>query len=265
MSIPAEIQDQIIDNLAENLSKSELLQFRLVHRDWLPRVDSHAFHTLVMQALDGPSSLSFIKEPGRSIGSRVKRLIVLSTTTQWTTILHGHPPEGYSNDFILALPYVESLELIGLSPSLIDWVPCFPTIRHIEFQNTEIRASRLLDLVTTPTFLESVVHKLSGVCTKDDDRAMDVPQRMNGLCWPHLKRYETEVKEYSFNSFSPLESVLFPSNHDLFLPSLSHLSVHDIYNPPAAIRLLKFSSNSLRFLRVNFIQRVKLVKSREYI
>lgn len=261
MYIPQEIQDYIIDIIAQSVPtkpKKDLSNLRFVCRAWIARVDFHLFRDLRMEAAQGPKLLSMVKSSKFSIGLRVRKLSIyggasLSNRTLFPYYDNEVALQEYAKEFVESLPFLESLELLSLYPDQISWVPCFPTIKSLALPNVSVWPSLILRLISAARSLETLICDDCDVYEEGNIDFGTLPALLqDSICFKTLKAYEALIGWY--NDITYLTSYLFPSHLEPDLPSLTSLSLKGVHSGTIriAMHLLKAVSRSLRFLQLWF-------------
>lgn len=275
MPFPPEVQDCIIDALSDDLDRPQLLKFRLVSREWIPRVDFYGFRYLRAVISEGPSFLVFIKESINRIGIHVRRLDIRGSRKRLEHISpHYTSLKDYLFDFAASLPYLETLRLIEFTnPFQVEHVPHFPSIKTLYFRRTTIKTSQLMGLISAAPSLETLVQFESRVVgghgqgkevvyasefldVKRSDGERDPAQK--SLPCTHLKTYSTAF--LTIDAGRPFEAVLFPLDTAIAMPSLTYLRLSFIGTRSirTIIRLIQGTAQSLRFLCLSFERHTRL-------
>jgi hypothetical protein len=266
--VPVEIQDEIIDHLATLVDKPgvhrpvdrrEFLQLRLICQNWRRRVDVHAFKTFVMAIEDAPKVVSALAASKFAIGDLVKNLIIRRKKGPLPTFEDAALLQSYLELFILSLPYLRSLSLVGLRPMGMKLVPPFPTVRHFSFEFVWVKAHHFSRILLSTSSIESF-HERGLKIGLDDTTSTyshtlhtDISDRRGrpSLDWTNLKSFHTSLLETeTVDAFT----YLFSNSPKLMLPSLTHLSLwlDGTASPGSAVRLMKAACDSLRHLLISF-------------
>lgn len=276
MLVPQEVLDYIIDEYAEDQSFKEILPLRLVSRAWTHRVNFHAFRKITATIREGLEFLSFIKASKFGIAKYIKFLTILSPLDDFTSRIFGpkgfYPQErGYSsvedylNDFVASVPHLYALNLVGLSPISMEYVPHFHGIKQLSFDTTILTAPQLSDLILATSSLESLgnadswMTRISGgiTVTHSENRAVLSEKLAN------LKHYSVRFPFVPPPGSESFESFLFPVDDAARIPHLRCLVLRAIKSTDisTAAILLRASTQSLQYLYLKFSRQHEVFKS----
>jgi hypothetical protein len=257
MLLPQELQDEIIDNVVQRVDKRKFLQLRFVCQNWRSRVDTHAFESLKMTLSEVPKVLSVLNASKFAISDRVRTLNIRNGSTPLPSFEDAASLQDYMGNFILSLPYLESLQLINLRSDHMRLVPSFPGIKHFTFISVRIEVDQFFRILSATLAIESF-HERELIILVDptidaNTHTVHTDIYYHGgrprLDWTNLRSLHTKLVETE-----TLHKFIFSNNPKLTLHSLTHLSLW-LTRPNSAgsaVRLMKAAPNSLRYLLIRF-------------
>jgi hypothetical protein len=258
--VPVEIQDEIIDHVAALVHKlrrpvdrREFLKLRLICQNWRRRVETHAFKSLMMTIPEALKVLSVLNASKFAIGDCVRSLYIYKNEAPLPTFEVAASLQQYLGDFILSLPYLESLQLVHLGSEHIRLVPSFPGIKRFTFISVRLEADQFFRMLSATSAIESLHDcdlRILVDRTIDTDTRTDIYHGGRArLDWTNLKSLHTKlIQTESFDTF------IFSNNPKLTLSSLTFLSVSLMatHSAESAVRLMKAASTSLQYLLIRF-------------
>jgi hypothetical protein len=193
------------------VDRREFLLLRLICQNWRRRVDVHAFKKFGIVIEEAPKVVSALAASKYVIGGFVKTLVIRSKRAPLPTFEDAALLQSYLELFILSLPYLRSLRLVGLRSESMRLVPSFPTVKHFSFEFVTVKAHHFFRILSSTSSIESF-HERSLTIGLDDTTSTnshtvhaDISDRggRSSLDWTNLKSFHTNLFETeSVDTFS---------------------------------------------------------------
>jgi hypothetical protein len=173
--------------------------------------------------------------------------------------------DTYLKDFTGSLPHLEAMDLVGLYPWHMEYVPCFPTARRFMFKETLVRSSQLSAILRASNSLESIGHRRCSITMDPIDGEADTDRHHSDDRETLLSRVAS-LKAYAvlFSKYVPetksLESFLLPTLCTLSLRCIVFRHIEPV-NFPLVARIMNASTQSLQYLYLNFRSEVPMSNS----
>lgn len=279
MLVPQEILDYIIDARAENQPVKEILPLRSVSRFWRPRIDFHVFRMVKMTVYEGPSFLLLIKASKFNIAKYIKFLTIAkhhnhdfnpraSDPKGFDPLSAGYSSfSDYLRDFTASFPNLYALNLVGLSPLLMEYIPRFPSIKQLSFTDTTLTSSQFLTLFRATTSLKSIGHTNSVVVRIGNGAGQHAENKaIFQEKMTTLKHYTVLFPSSSSPGSESFESFLFPVENAAKMPHMRCLVLRniDLGDLSVAGMLLSTSIQFLQYLYLQFKRNEHLSKSGKF-